>query len=254
MLTIYATIFTQNARVPPGLLLGGGESIAESKDSGIQNLIKYKVTQDNTTGEIAIELEGMDDVTDIQMIIRPVESIIQTTLLISALQRGEGLQYMIRGYRTPDGQYREMPQWNGVIEATTLEFDNLTLLNSLGWNIFFKNAVKDFNYGLLDRDNAPFFFYREVETLARMVLELPLDVKDISDKQWETFHKTIETTPEERDLLSEIKKKHANRVRHGSRTYFSAEDHKKMLLIARIYLIKTLKHTKMIKPDRFVGV
>ena len=161
------------------------------------------------------------------------------------------MQYFIRSCKKEDGTTFQFPVWTSIRELVKPAYDNNKLAgsNGLGRNLRLRAAIKDFNWGLLDRDSAPFFFYREIETLAKIVLKLDLEFLE-KPEQWEEFYNKIGATDKEKDYVKNIlKTQYANYARHGTYPYYKAEELGNMLRVARVFLMRTLKYLDLIPQD-----
>ena len=255
-LVINGSIFLQNGYVPADIGSGEGETEAVRNDAGIQTRVPYlwKVVEN---GDFIIELQNLDNLADsisdnmkdTQDLIRMAVNIIESALLLNVVRNGAGLLYIIKSLKKPDGTLIEFPAATQIRENPEVPFDLNKLIGptGLGRNLRLRGAIKDFNWGLLDRDSAPFFFYRQIETLAKIVLKLELEFLN-SRQQWEDYYKKIGASQKERDFFENVlKKQYANFARHGTYLYYTADDFYNMLLVSRIFLIKTIGYLDLLQ-------
>lgn len=254
VLTIYGAIFSQNGIVPANIGSSSGKTEAIRKDAGIQTEISYKwYIAEN--GDFVIELYNVDNIADtldsnpknVQDLLRVAVGIIESVLLMRVTVDGIGLLYIIKSVKRPDGTIMTLPPASVIKETYAVPFDLHKLIgpDGFGRNIRLRNAVKDFNWALLDRDSAPFFLYREIETLAKMVL---MDLEYIHQSQWEEFYDKIKASAKEREVVeTTIKKRYGRYSRHGTYYYYKPVEFAKMLIVGRVILTKTIAYCNLLK-------
>jgi len=171
--------------------------------------------------------------------------IIDPIVLTSTLHLGQGLIYIInRGSMesadivTPNIDTAKEPQFDLTVSRNA---ESVAAL--IASNFRLKFAVRDFNDGLLDRKDCAFYFYREIETLAKLIGEI-----DGKKTNWCEFYKNVGASEEEiSQLIDKTKfgtiRYSADKLRHGvapgSIDRSNWEDMKK---VAKALLIKSIKY------------
>jgi hypothetical protein len=172
--------------------------------------------------------------------------IIDPIILTRALHLGQGLLYTITLGRAEDGStFKPNPD-----TASEPNFDLTTsqqadpIVRLLVNNFRFKFAVRDFNMGLLDRKDCALYFYREIETLARIIGG---ENKE-GQAEWDKFFDKIVASEDEKGQLKNKDKDStirysADKLRHGKapgqRHPQEWEDMKKT---AKSILVKSAKY------------
>lgn len=179
-------------------------------------------------------LENVDEV------FRIARRSIEMAVLADAAIWAIGIQYWIELAKLPNGS---------TVLGTTdgcsgKDFDCQLDIYGTGMTLgkypLLAYAVRDFNAGLLDRENCPLLFYRAIETVARMYLS-EFD-KTIESKQWNAFNADISVSEYRHDddlkTLLAINKKH----RHGDRVFFDKSDHLRMMRVTKFILNRAIRH------------
>lgn len=122
-------------------------------------------------------------------------------------------------------------------EAVRLDIDSLGSRSSVseqgtGWLMhaspMFRWAAQDVNGGLLDRENAPFLFYRSIESLARLVTRTASG----ENLNWGDAHAVLGTSRSAMLPLERLRQHHA----HGDHAYFSKAEHRELCGAVRQFL------------------
>ncbi|MDE2589110.1 MAG: hypothetical protein KGL95_05545 [Patescibacteria group bacterium] len=108
----------------------------------------------------------------------------------------------------------------------------------IGENSEIRYAIRDFNSGLIDRENCPLYFYRCIESLAKSITKK--EDNNLESKDWEQFHSVLETKREDMKTLEEFNPSH----RHGSHSFFTKEQHLEMMKETQFFIKKVLNHLK----------
>jgi hypothetical protein len=172
--------------------------------------------------------------------------VIDPIVLARALHLGQGLLYIIKLGRAEDGSIiKPNPD-----TASEPKFDLTTsqqadpILRLLANDFRFKFAVRDFNMGLLDRKDCAFYFYREIETLARLIAGENKEEK----VEWDDFFKKIGASEDEKGQLKDRKntstiRYSADKLRHGNTPgSCSQQEWEDMKRAAKSILIKSTQY------------
>ena len=135
-------------------------------------------------------------------------------------------------------------------QSPSLCFDFISQLESISFRVEdvskllgiipeLRYAVRDFNQGLLDRENCPFLFHRATETLAKLICSR----EELSKKDWDDFYQKLGVSETEITNLEilEIKEKITHPHHHGNHVFFSKEEYLKMLRNVRLVLSRTIQ-------------
>jgi hypothetical protein len=102
-------------------------------------------------------------------------------------------------------------------------------------NYQFYLALRDINFGLIDHDECPFFFYRAIESMAKLVCNKE---GKLTKSDWNEFHKKLATSKNDLELL----KSKADSFRHAEREFFDASDHSAMWKTVHLFLTKIINY------------
>ncbi len=170
-------------------------------------------------------------------------------VLARALHLGQGLLYNIRYGRAEDGSvvvYTPDTATDPKIDLTsTLQAEPIIRLIANNFRIKF--AVRDFNLGLIDRKDCAFYFYRQIETLAKIIGGENKDGK-AEQKNWDDFYNKVRASEEEKSQLKDNETKgtirySANKLRHGNAPgSISPQEYEIMKKTAKSLLIKSMEY------------
>lgn len=168
-------------------------------------------------------------------IFRITRHIIDNAILALAINYGIGLLYTLDFCRTSCGDVvQALPDQVPKEDATeTLAYYDIYKL--MGVRPDLRYAIRDYNQGLIQREDCPIFFYRAIETMAKIVCNKE---SDITKADWDNYHKKIGTSFDEMKVLYHINKSH----RHGTHNSFTKEDHVAMLISINHFIVKTIKY------------
>lgn len=191
-------------------------------------------------GHIMVRIDSVPaDISDDELF-RITRHIVDATVLTQTVRQGVGLSYTVESlWRGTDDVVHAVP--DSVPRAEPININDKEVGNLIGGHTPLRYAVRDFNQGLVYREDCPFLFYRAIETLARVVCNKS-DGK-LSGKDWNTFHKQIGTKRGDMKELHTIEKSH----RHGTHTYFTRDQHLTMMKTVDLFLIKTIRF--LLKKD-----
>lgn len=102
-------------------------------------------------------------------------------------------------------------------------------------NYQFYLALRDINFGLIDHDECPFFFYRAIESMAKLVCKKE---EKLTATNWTCFHEKLKTSKDDLKLL----KLKGDSFRHAERNSFDASDHSAMWKTVHLFLTKTINY------------
>lgn len=177
-------------------------------------------------------LEGFESENDIDKIFRAAKHIIDSTILSRVILDGVGFLYTIETCRKHNGEFHLAKPDQAPLEQN-ISFDTNLLIKLIGLEENLMFAIRDFNQGLIDRENCPVLFYKSIEILAKLLT----GKKELESKDWNEFHKKIGTKRDDMKVLEEINEPH----RHGNRIPFIREQHFIMMKTTRNFLIKTIE-------------
>ena len=173
-------------------------------------------------------------------IFRTTRHIIDTLVLSQVAIEGIGLMYTLEFCKTDTGKVIPLvPDCISQIEDVRFEYQELFKL--LGSKPQIRYAIRDFNQGLIDRENCPFLFRRAIETLAKFFRNNENNEKKLTGEDWNKFCNQIGVHPEKATDLKEITEQIMHPHRHGDHVFFTQEQHAKMLEIVRLFLSMSLK-------------
>src|SRR5271157_1872410 len=188
-----------------------------------------------TNGMAVIEYSGMqvasDDYQKIDNLCMYSRNILEIAILANAITEGIGFQYTLTYCRTSDGKLI-VARPDQAPKDEALNIGSARLYDMLDGNSQIRFALRDFNSGLIDRENCPFLFYRTIESLAKAIVG-----KDaLGDADWNEYHTKIGSSKKELALLETFGGGH----RYGIHKRFEAEDHVRMMRITRSFIVRTL--------------
>jgi len=170
---------------------------------------------------------------NVDELFRFARHIVDNAILSQIALEGVGLSYTLDYCRTRDGKVLILdPDRAPQIDGIALSFGDV--LELTGSRAQLRYAIRDFNQGLIDREDCPFFFYRAIEILAKTIT----NKEELDAKDWNDFHGKIGTTRDDMKALEAVNAKH----RHGTHSYFTKEEHLIMLRTVKYFMLKSLKH------------
>lgn len=98
-------------------------------------------------------------------------------------------------------------------------------------------ALRDFNSGLINREDSPFLFYRSIETIAKAILRKE---EKLEPEEWARCHQLLGTTRDDLKTVEEFSTPH----RHGNHTAFNGEQQLAMMKETKYFLLKALAYLK----------
>jgi hypothetical protein len=164
-------------------------------------------------------------------IFRVAQTLIDNMILCPIVDEGVGLSYTLEHCK----------KWNGEIilkkpdqapQIEDIQIDRDRIFNLIGGQPELRYAIRDFNQGLLDRENCPILFYRAIETLAKLFT----NKEKLEAKDWNTFHLKLHTERSDMETLKRIADNH----RHGTHIYFTKDEHLIMMRTVRYFLMKSI--------------
>jgi hypothetical protein len=229
-----------NAIVTGSISLSNGQipTTVSWHSEGIAELSgkKFRFVLNVVDGRIVLEFEKLDetDFRDVDELLRLSRHVVDGAIAERVIAEGIGLVYFLADCRTFEGALvpatpdRAPGSASSAINSQKLQ---VRLGESDGLVRF---AFRDFNQGLVDRENCPFLFYRMIETLAKKVT----DSDELSDSDWTRYHSLIGTRRDEMLRIEGF----AGRHRHGSHKNFMRDDHLEMMREAWRFLQKSLEY------------
>ena len=170
---------------------------------------------------------------EVGSIFEAARHIINNAVLVIVGEQGIGLFTTIEYCKTPDNQILTASQKRIDEEPP---FESQAFRDYLGFTPDLRDALADYNHGLLHPYDSPLFFYRAIETLAhavRTVVNRRDSRKKLTSSDWAIFHSKLGTKSSDLNLLLEFSKKH----RHGHRELFSDEEHTSMMETTRAFIV-----------------
>lgn len=167
-----------------------------------------------------------DDKSDDEML-RASKHIIDTALLGVILRDGHGTAYSLEVFSRGNRVGTPIPDYLPV--DPSIDSTALFRLNAVNQRV--RYALRDFNSGLTNREDCPFFFYRAIETLAKAIQNKD---EKLSAADWDEVHSKIGTTRAGVETVLGFSGTH----RHGNHSGFSPEEHSEMLEKTRLFLKK----------------
>ncbi len=174
----------------------------------------------------------------IDELLRVAKHIVDGLILSQVAVEGIGLSYSLDFYKTCTGEVLSVP-FDFISQLESISFRAEDVSNLLGIIPELRYAIRDFNQGLLDRENCPFLFHRTTETLAKLICNR----EELSKKDWDNFYRKLGVNKTEITNLEilEMKEKITHPHRHGNHVFFSKEEHLKMLRNVRLILSRTIQ-------------
>jgi hypothetical protein len=203
---------------------GGGKSDTEELEFNL-NIVAGRITVEYLKG---FQNEGVN----VDEVFRTTRHLIDNSVSKNILFEGIGLQYVLEQCRLATGDVvKATPDQAPPTGEETQKFDDIEFYNVLGGDDKLRFAIRDFNAGLLDRENCPLLFYRAIETLAKDVI----GKDDLDSSDWKAYHTQVGTNRENMKLLEELNKRH----RHGTHTPFNREQHLEMMKATKYFLLRS---------------
>lgn len=194
-------------------------------------------------GHFVCDLDGLAEACSTADVLQTSRHLIDTVVLSQVVADRLGLHYTVE-YCTIAGRGM-VPTAPDVAPALpALAFDHLQeIFDIVGkYGDGLKYALRDYNAGLLDRENAPVLFYRCIETLALLVTGRD----DVDDRTWAAFHQALGTSKNDLSALLRFAKSH----RHGAHVAFGAKEHVAMMAETHAFILKTLRWLPGSPSDR----
>ncbi|MDE1768319.1 MAG: hypothetical protein KGH62_03040 [Candidatus Micrarchaeota archaeon] len=212
---------------PPMFHIEVNEWIFHLSDS-----IKLRYNAVILAGHITIEFLDELNYSD-DDIFRISRHIVEAAILTQILKNGTGVTYALESCRKADNSgIFAIPD---TIKEPKAIFDENKLVNLIGANISVRWTIRDFNNGLINREDCPFLFYRAIETIAKEIIKKQTKLEKLD---WDEFHKQIGTTSNDMKLVWEISREH----RHGRHMAFNTDQHIQMMTETKTILIKAIQH------------
>lgn len=169
-------------------------------------------------------------------VFRITRHIIDNLILSQVAIEGIGVSYTLEFCKIYTGEViYAQPDLAPQIADIQLNYQDLFEL--IGRKFEIRYAIRDFNQGLIDRENCPFLFHRAIETLAKVVC----NQSELSKKDWDKFTNVIGSTSDEVEELLQMKNKISHPHRHGNHIFFTREQHLKMLKTVRVFLSRSIQ-------------
>jgi hypothetical protein len=217
---IFADLFLSNGEKPTlSVMASGSKTSIDFGTLTVDYGFKLEIANGLITVHFTPEATECDFWEHWDNVFELAKMLIDPIMLARALHLGQGLLYNITSGKAADGKLvRRMPDM-----ASEPKFDLSSskqadpIIRLLANNSGFKWAARDFNMGLIDRKDCTFYFYREVETLAKIIGGENKDEKP----RWDEFYRKIGASEEEIDQVRNGKKKGtirycADKLRHGT--------------------------------------
>lgn len=186
-------------------------------------------------GHIIVRIDSVPEDMPDDEVFRITRHIVDAAVLTQTVRQGVGLSYTVENlWRGTGDVMRAVP--DSVPRTETININDKEVGNLIGANTLLRYAVRDFNQGLVYREDCPLLFYRAIETLAKLVCNKN-DSEKLSQKDWDIFHKQIGTKCNDMKELHTIEKSH----RHGIHSSFTKEQHLTMMRTADLFLIRTIR-------------
>jgi len=189
-------------------------------------------------GNILVEvIEGFqEEKVIVDEIFRITRHIVDSLILSQVALEGIGLTYTLEVCKIHTGEVI-YAQPDFIPQLEELEFEYQDIFDLISRRFEIRYAIRDFNQGLIDRENCPFLFHRVIETLAKVVCKR----SELSKADWERFTSAIGSSSDEVEELLTMKKEITHPHRHGDRVFFTKEQHFKMLKTVRAFLSRSIK-------------
>jgi hypothetical protein len=186
-------------------------------------------------GHISVRIDGLQREMLDDDVLRIAGHIMDNLALTQTVTSGAGTLYTIESYWKDAGLVlRVVPETAPPVEP--LGHDDKELYGLISDSAQLRYAIRDFNQGMVYSQDSPYFLYRAVETLVRLICEKD-DFQNIGKKDWKSFHRQIGTTYDELKELHTFLK----RQRHGSNVYFTRSQYTGMMKTTRLFLIRTIQ-------------
>ncbi len=185
-------------------------------------------------GHILVELSGsvLERDQPVDHIVDFVRDLIDALVLTEVAMHGVGMHSTIEYCRKYNGEV-SLAGVDRSPHLAVVPADAKGILDLIGPMPRLRWALRDYNQGLVDRKDCPFFFYRAIETFAKVVT----NKDDLSGEDWAEFHSKLGTQRADMTLLEDLSKKH----RHGTRPDFSKDQHSTMLETVGRFVTSALK-------------
>jgi hypothetical protein len=250
---VFADLFLSNGEEPKMSAIMRSENVEIKFSSGS---VKYNIKLEIINGLIISHFTPIFENHDFwdhwDNIFELTKITIDPIVLTRALHLGQGLLYNIRYGRAENGSIiaRNPDTANEPKFDLTSNEQAEPVVRLIANNFRLKFALRDFNMGLLDRKDCAFHFYREIETLARVIGGENKDDKP----EWDIFYEKIGASDDEKDQIKDNKKigtirYSADKLRHGNAPGSrSPQEWEYMKKTAKSLLLKSIQY--LIKKDQ----
>lgn len=186
-------------------------------------------------GHIIVRIDSVPAGMSDDEVFRTTRHIVNAAVLTQTILQGVGLSYTVESlWRGTSDVMRAVP--DSIPRTETIKINYKEVGDLIGGNTLLRYAARDFNQGLVYREDCPLLFYRAIETLAKLVCSKS-EFEKLSPEDWDIFHKQIGTNYDDMKELHTIEKSH----RHGTHSYFTRDQHLTMMKTADLFLIKTIR-------------
>jgi len=218
-------------------------SLSNGETPGIVHEASGTVLIDGQTVEFVCRLVGGGATVDLHSLgnlsaddaRRVARAVLEHGLLARVIEEGVGLSVTF-GWVIREGETAERTS-NDHSPAVDVPYSAERVQALMGMAPLFRFAVRDFNSGLLDREDAPLYFYRAIETLAKAVTGLDETNREV----WDEFHRKLGTSRADLAGLERLADLH----RHGSHLAFNADEHLEMMATAMRFLRLASHHVPL---------
>ncbi len=180
--------------------------------------------------QITVEFEDLPTGINLKQIMQISRQIADMVLMPLIINNGIALNYHISACWTEDGEYHNPSPDQTPIGA---DFNTDQLSINLALHAKMRQAIRDFNQGLMVQENSPVNFYRSLECMVGLVCGIS---GHPSDDNWRQFHDLTGTNPEDAAFILDK----ADKQFIGG-TSLSAEEHTKLMALIQRYINKTLE-------------
>ena len=216
---VCGTISLSNRQPPDIYTMSSGRLPLEEGDK------RFKCTI--LGGSIVVEYPDGAPTDDEDDIFRVTRHLVDNTILSTVVTDGIGLSCMLDYCLTDSGEVVLAPY--DKAPAIEPQVDRATATDLMGVVPNLRYAIRDFNQGLLHREDSPLYFYCAIEALARIISKSD---SELTSGDWSRLHESLGTSREQINVLWKISKSH----RHGNRVPFSKEQHLEMMSSTRRFL------------------
>lgn len=218
MIVVNGSIIMSNGESPEMLMVYTGRT----------NLLDCDYVFRIVGEQITIEFNNLPDKPNINEIFRTARQLCEGVILPLIINNGISLSFIIRGCWTKDGEYYPViPDQTDVDK----QYDSELLSSLVSRLPYLRYAVRDFNQGLICREDCHFYFYRAIENLARQVTAVR---GQLSPEDWNRYHNSIGV------LNTEIKLIESKTNSQNSTSSLTREEHESMLASVQRYFNRSI--------------